>query len=153
MCIAQLEEQFLLLRMNPRTVECVNTPHMEMFQEGLAQQWINVTENSGSCDSDYFKNAASSAQEYFKSMSKYYKYHSMVVVDPKGQSGHGHELMEYYNQCKPLYCDVTRPNSLFRHIYLAVAQLAGLAALLFILHHCIVQPLLARLLSPRGAES
>jgi hypothetical protein len=95
MCIAQLEEQFLLLRMNPQTVECVNTPHMEMFQEGLAQQWINVlntfTENSGSSDSDY-KNAASSAQEYFKSMSKYYKYHSMVVVDPKGQSVLGMDM-------------------------------------------------------------
>lgn len=156
-CTAQLEEQFLLLRTNPQTVECVNTTHMEMFQEGLAQQWINIlntfAENLGSSDSNYFKNAASSAQGYLKNMSNYYKYHSMVVVDPKGQSVLDMNWMEYYNQCKALYCNVTRPNSLFHHIYLAVAQLAGLAALLFILHHCIGQPLLVRLLSPRSAES
>jgi hypothetical protein len=87
MCTAQLEEQFLLLPMNPQMVECVNTTHMEMFQEGLAQQWINVlntfAENSGSSDSNYFKNAGSSAQEYFKSMSNYYKYHSMVLWIPR----------------------------------------------------------------------
>ncbi|KAH8965150.1 hypothetical protein BDL97_04G103400 [Sphagnum fallax] len=150
---SQLEKQFLLLRVNPRTVECVNTTHVEMFQEGLAQQWINVLEtfaaNSGSSDSDYFKNAGSRAVEYYKSTSTYYKYHFMVVLDPRGQSvlGMNMDWKEYYNQCKPHYCDVTRPNSLYRRIYLIAAQLGGLAALVYFLFRCIVCPLLPKIIS------
>lgn len=142
-CVAQLRTQYALLRLNVEFMGASAGLELQ-FLEGLAQHWLSVlnsfADDSATNDAFYFHRAGIDMGSRSSA--------NVVLLEEYGQSVLGLNMswMSYYEQCRPLYCDVTKPNSRLSQSLTVAAQVGGLFPIALFLLRSLIWPLVAKLI-------
>ncbi|KAG0592361.1 hypothetical protein KC19_1G245500 [Ceratodon purpureus] len=144
---AYQREQFTLLSaIQPYDQE--NTTHRNMFLTGMTDIWLLALDrfaaNSSSTDLDFFLNAADrTSGRYFERVHFFSDYFAVIMNEGNTFLGVEVNWPQYYNVCRPSYCDVTKQSTALYRSYTVLAVLGGLANLAILPAQLFVWPVIA----------
>ncbi|KAG0581080.1 hypothetical protein KC19_4G223300 [Ceratodon purpureus] len=148
--LAYEREQFTVMNSMP-PLEGDNSTYRKMFLTGMTELWLYALDrfgaNSSSTDLQYFQTAASRTAATFYEIERFYP-DTFALWLYEGNSFLGMDVnwMEYYNTCRPAFCDVTTKNTVFHRTYTALALVGGLWGVAVGVSTVIIWPMLAFLL-------